>query len=188
MDTDEKIVDLMDRYGSSVLHLAYSYVRNRQTAEDLTQEIFIKCYKKLETFNGDSTLQTWLYKIAVNHCKDYIKSWHFRKIFVTHFFDSFLTDKEVSPEAHYLKKAESEALIENVMKLPVKYREIIFLHYFQDLSQKEITQICDFNLNTVKSRLSRAKELLKRSMEERSEKDGGADKKSKNASKNGGII
>jgi RNA polymerase sigma-70 factor, ECF subfamily len=187
METDERIVELMNHYGSSVLHLAYSYVRNRQTAEDLTQEIFIKCYEKLNTFNENSSLQTWLYKISVNHCKDYLKSWHYRKIYVSNLFVPLLRSQDDSPEVHFMKKTENEELINNVLKLPVKYREVIFLHYFQDLSQKEISLICDINLNTVKSRLSRAKELLKNSIEERSTDDGRAVKKNKAAPKNGGI-
>jgi RNA polymerase sigma factor (sigma-70 family) len=73
----------MSNYGTQILHLSYSYVRDRQTAEDLTQEIFVKCYEKLHTFNGNSSIETWLYRIAANHCKDYLKSWQFRRVRAT---------------------------------------------------------------------------------------------------------
>src|SRR4051794_20952349 len=81
LDEREQIIDqLMHEYSDDILHLVYTYVKNRATAEDLTQEIFIKCYEKLYQFNQQATIKTWLYRIAINHCKDYLRSWHYRKI------------------------------------------------------------------------------------------------------------
>ncbi|MBT2644638.1 sigma-70 family RNA polymerase sigma factor [Bacillus sp. ISL-41] len=74
VEREEAIVELMERFGTDVLHLAYSYVRNRQTAEDLAKEIFLKCYKRFDTFKGNLQVQTWLYRIASNHFTDYLKS------------------------------------------------------------------------------------------------------------------
>lgn len=79
-NTEQIISQLMDNYSDDVLHLVFSYVKNRTTAEDLTQEIFIKCYEKLGQFNNKSSIKTWLYRIAINHCKDYLGSWHYRKL------------------------------------------------------------------------------------------------------------
>jgi RNA polymerase sigma-70 factor, ECF subfamily len=161
------ITDLMGRYGNDVLHLAYSYVKNRQTAEDLAQEIFIKCYEKLDTFEGNSAIQTWLYRIASNHCKDYLKSWHYRKISVTEYVSSLYRDNQDGPEQVLLKKTASSELLSALFMMPVKYREIIFLYYYHEFTQKKISEICGLNLNTVKSRMARAKELLKKTLVER---------------------
>lgn len=169
---DQILTNLMTEYGTSVLHLAFSYVRNKETAEDLTQEIFLKCYEKLHTFNGASAIQTWLFRIAVNHCKDYLKSWQYRKVKVTGYFSTFFVSKEDTPETSIIKKSNNEEIFDSVWSLPVKYREIIYLYYFQELSQKQISEICGLNLNTVKSRLSRAKALLKKSFSERSPESG----------------
>ncbi|WHX40401.1 sigma-70 family RNA polymerase sigma factor [Mesobacillus sp. AQ2] len=180
MDKHKMISDLMDQYGTSVLHLAYSYVRNRQTAEDLTQEIFLKCFENLDTYRGEAGLQTWLYRVASNHCKDYLKSWYFRKTHVTAFISGFFKDSQPGPEEQFLQNDENYQLQDALFNLPIKYREILFLYYFQECSQKEIGAICSLNVNTVKSRLTRARELLKKILDERSYEYGGsveADKK-----------
>ncbi|OCA88345.1 RNA polymerase factor sigma C [Bacillus sp. FJAT-27225] len=162
----------MERYGTKVLHLAYSFVRNRATAEDLAQEIFIKCYKQLDSFKGDSSLQTWLYRVAVNHCKDHVKSWHYRRVQASEYVSSLIKGQEHGPEEHFLQKAKRDALIEEVLRLPMKYREVIILAYFHELTMNEIGEVCGVNVNTVKSRASKAKELLRKSMAERSGWDG----------------
>lgn len=72
LDQREQIIDqLMNEYSDDILYLVYTYVKNRTTAEDLTQEIFLKCYEKLDQFNQQSTIKTWVFRIASNHCKDY---------------------------------------------------------------------------------------------------------------------
>ena len=187
MEHHDTINQLMTEHGTHVLHLAYSYVRNRQTAEDLTQEIFIKCYEKLDTFKGDSTLQTWLYRIASNHCKDYLRSWYHRKIHVTGYISSLLTGSQASPEKQLMDHAENQELGEAMFKLPVKYREVIFLFYYQECTLKEVSEICNLNINTVKSRLTRAKELLKKYLTERGENHGGTSEEVKGKSVKGRI-
>lgn len=173
MEHQETINRLMTEHGTQVLHLAYSYVRNRQTAEDLTQEIFIKCYEKLDTFKGDSSLQTWLYRIASNHCKDYLRSWHHRKIHVSGYISSLMTGSQASPEKQFMDRAENQELADAMFQLPLKYREVIFLFYYQECQLKEISEICNLNINTVKSRLTKAKRLLKDYLIERGENHGG---------------
>ena len=66
--------ELIDLYAESIKMLAFTYVQNWSTAEDITQDVFIKCYEKMEDFRGDSTYKTWLYKITRNKCIDYLKS------------------------------------------------------------------------------------------------------------------
>lgn len=172
MQNHELLSDLMDRYGTAILHLAYSFVRNRQTAEDLSQEIFIKCYQKLHTFNGNSAIQTWMYRIAVNHCKDYIKSWHYRKVHASEYITTLVKGHQHGPEAHYFTKVDQEELINDIFRLPIKYREVIMLTYFHELSMSEISDVCGVNINTVKARVAKAKKLLKKSITERSPEHG----------------
>ena len=82
-DKEDLIDEIMNKYGQEILQLVYSYVNNKEVAEDLTQDIFVKCYKSLHTYKGKSKLRTWLWRIAINHCKDYIKSWYNKKVIVT---------------------------------------------------------------------------------------------------------
>lgn len=72
-DKEVIIDEIMNRYGQEVLQLVFLYVNNRSIAEDLTQDIFVKCYKGLHTYRGKSKLRTWLWRIAINHCKDCLK-------------------------------------------------------------------------------------------------------------------
>ncbi|WP_052342595.1 sigma-70 family RNA polymerase sigma factor [Bacillus sp. EB01] len=172
MNTEDTLSELMDCYGTSILHLAYSYVRNHETAKDLAQEIFIKCYQKLDTFQGESAIQTWLYRIAINHCKDHVKSWHYRKVHTSHFFTSLLKGQQKAAEAEYLDQAGRQELSAAILQLPLKYKEVIILAYFHDMTMNEISAVCEVNANTVKSRIARAKELLKQSITERGGNDG----------------
>ncbi|WP_338472975.1 sigma-70 family RNA polymerase sigma factor [Niallia sp. XMNu-256] len=165
LDEREQIIDqLMYEYSDDILHLVYTYVKNRATAEDLTQEIFIKCYEKLHQFNQKATIKTWVYRIASNHCKDYLKSWHYRKITLTDKVLDYIPSKSKQVEEEIITNSEENSLTNAVMSLPLKYREIVFLHYYEELTLTEISKITTVNINTIKTRLKRAKELLKDKM------------------------
>jgi len=163
---DETILEIMNRYGQEVLQLVYSYVENKAIAEDLTQEIFIKCYRSLHTYKGQAQLKTWLWRIAINHCKDFLKSWYNRNVITTD--DDTVADraKEETVEQTVIQKNEDAMLAFAVMKLPIKYREVILLYYYEELTIKEISTIIEVNENTIKTRLRKAKALLKISLEE----------------------
>ena len=165
LDEREQIIDqLMREYSDDILHLVYTYVKNRTIAEDLAQEIFIKCYEKLNQFNQQSTIKTWLYRIASNHCKDYLRSWHYRKITLSNKVFDHIPSKSKQMEEEVIKQSEENRLTNAVMNLPLKYREVVFLHYYEEMSLKEISKITSVNINTLKTRLKRAKELLKDKM------------------------
>lgn len=165
VDEREQIIDqLMHEYSDGILHLVYTYVKNRATAEDLTQEIFIKCYEKYNQFNHQSTLKTWVYRIASNHCKDYLRSWHYRKITLNDKILGYIPSKSKQVEEEIITRSEENSLTNAVMNLPLKYRELVFLHYYEELSLAEISKITTVNINTIKSRLKRSKELLKDKM------------------------
>lgn len=161
-DNREKLNWLMDRYGDMIIRLAYTYVRSDQAAEDIAQDVFLKCYEKLKDFRGDSSYKTWLYKITVNKCKDYKKTWSFRNIIVTDVISTFQKSSNGSFEQEvFMKEAKQEISIK-VLSLPVKYREIIILYYYEHLSLAEISKLLNINMNTIKSRLSRGKKMLEK--------------------------
>lgn len=165
LDMREQIIDqLMHEYSDDILHLVYTYVKNRATAEYLTQEIFIKCYEKLNQFNQQATIKTWVYRIASNHCKDYLRSWHYRKIMLSDKISDYLPSKSKQVEEEIIKNSEEDILTNAVMNFPLKYREVVFLHYYEELSLAEISKITTVNINTIKTRLKRAKELLRDKM------------------------
>lgn len=164
LEREEIIDQLMQEYSDDILHLVYTYVKNRTTAEDLTQEIFLKCYEKLNQFNQQATLKTWVYRIASNHCKDYLRSWHYRKITLSDKILDYIPSKSKQVEEEIIANSEENILTNAVMNLPLKYREVVFLHYYEELSLAEISKITTVNINTIKTRLKRAKELLKDKM------------------------
>jgi len=160
------ISQLMDEYSDGILHLVFTYVKNRTTAEDLTQEIFIKCYEKLDQFKNKASIKTWAYRIAINHCKDYLRSWHYRKIIFNEKIYDYIPSKSKQVEEEIIEKNEETCLTNAVISLPLKYREVVFLHYYEELSLVEINKVTNININTIKTRLKRAKELLKDTMTE----------------------
>ncbi|MFC7785244.1 sigma-70 family RNA polymerase sigma factor [Rossellomorea sp. GCM10028870] len=155
------IEEVVDQYGEDVWKLVFSYVRHEQAADDLTQEIFIKIYKKMDTFSGHSTLRTWIWRVAINHCKDFLNSWYKRKVFPEedHHFQMMSSGSTV--EGDVIQRNEDRELGKAVFGLPLKYREIIYLHYYADRSLKEVSILLNVKENTVKTRLRRAKQLLK---------------------------
>jgi RNA polymerase sigma-70 factor, ECF subfamily len=165
-DKEALIDEMMNKYGQEILQLVYSYVKNKEIAEDLTQDIFVKCYRSLDTYKGRAKLRTWLWRIAINHCKDYLKSWYNKNVFMTGDESTFSRVQSESVEQTVIQNDVDHQLISAVMNLPVKYREVIYLFYFEELSIKEIALVIDMNENTVKTRLRRAKELLKEELGE----------------------
>ncbi|WP_144476311.1 sigma-70 family RNA polymerase sigma factor [Bacillus thuringiensis] len=164
-DKELLIDEIMNKYGQEVLQLVYSYVNNKEVAEDLTQDIFVKCYKSLHTYKGNSNLKTWLWRIAINHCKDYLKSWYNKKVIVTEYDFTYMESQKESVEQTVIQNAEDRELASAVMNLPIKYREVIYLFYYEELSIKEIAIVIDVKENTIKTRLKKAKELLKKGLE-----------------------
>nr|WP_285841986.1 sigma-70 family RNA polymerase sigma factor [Sutcliffiella horikoshii] len=164
---DEVMTHLMEKHGQELLYLTYSYVRNKEAAQDLTQEVFIKCYQSLHTYKGSASVKTWLWRIAINHCKDYLRSWHFRHVSLENNPNDLAigTSREVI-EKEVIRKEEDKMLAEAVLLLPVKYREVVYLYYFEEHSLVEIEEILNVNLNTIKTRLRKAKQLLKKEWEE----------------------
>ncbi|HHY21728.1 MAG TPA: sigma-70 family RNA polymerase sigma factor [Bacilli bacterium] len=162
------IDELIDLYSDDLLRLIFSYVHNKATAEDLLQEVFVKCYKQISSFRGEANIKTWLYRIAVNQCKDYLKSWHVRKVMLHEKWNQFVhKSRENELEKTVLQLTEKEVLANVVMTLPMKYREIIYLFFYEDYSITEISEIISVNPNTVKTRLKRGKELVKLEYERR---------------------
>ncbi|EEM49112.1 RNA polymerase sigma-70 factor, ECF subfamily [Bacillus thuringiensis serovar pakistani str. T13001] len=120
-DKEDLIDEIMNKYGQEVLQLVYSYVNNKEVAEDLTQDIFVKCYKSLHTYKGNSNLKTWLWRIAINHCKDYLKSWYNKKVIVTEDDFTYMESQKESVEQIVIQSAEDSRLASAVMNLPIKY-------------------------------------------------------------------
>jgi RNA polymerase sigma-70 factor, ECF subfamily len=164
MDTTEAkellLKNIMDQYSQEIMWLAYSYVKDYYIAEDLTQEVFVKCYEKIHTFKGESSLKTWLFIITINKCKDHLRSSYFKKFIPSIIHPYKLTTTKESPDKVMEKEYNKKTLSDAILLLPLKYREVIILFYFQDLKIKQISDLLNTNENTIKTRLRKAKKLL----------------------------
>ncbi|WP_198162686.1 sigma-70 family RNA polymerase sigma factor [Halobacillus mangrovi] len=158
---DDMVEEWISNYGHDLKWLAYSYVKDHSIAEDITQETFIKAYQKYPTFRDQSSIKTWLYKINVNLCKDHLKSSYIRRV-VKKGADLFrsIPAKDGTPEERLIIKSNDEELVDQVLKLEKKYREIIILYYFEEFEIKELAEVLKTSPNTVKTRLRRARQLL----------------------------
>ncbi|WP_442599938.1 sigma-70 family RNA polymerase sigma factor [Neobacillus sp. D3-1R] len=160
--------ELILEYEKSIVNLAYTYVHNWNTAEDISQEVFIKVFKKLDSFNHQSNIKTWIYRITINHCKDYLKSKFFRSTFLTDIIHPFIPKSEGnSLEIEHFKKIENSELAYDVLQLNMKYREAIILFYYEDLSISEISSLLNINPSTVRTRLERGRKKLRELQERR---------------------
>ncbi|WP_186577168.1 sigma-70 family RNA polymerase sigma factor [Aquibacillus kalidii] len=163
---EDILEEIMIEHGSDLVRLAFNYVKDKETAKDMVQNTFIKCYQNLDNFRFDSSIKTWLYRITINQCKDYLRSWNYRKVHVKSFFGSAITSFLPSTEDKVIKDSEHEEMKNFIISLPQNYREVVFLYYYKSLSIGEISEVTELNINTVKTRLSRAKQRLKILIEE----------------------
>lgn len=164
-DKDEILEWLMNEYGQSITRLAFTYTKQRQLAEDIAQEVFIKCYLHLDNFRHESSYKTWLYRITINLCKDKLKSWSFRNIIFSDQFPNKSAKYKETPELQLINNESNQMVAEKIYSLPIKYREVIILYYYEDLTYNEISDLLKVKISTVKSRLHRARLLLKRKLE-----------------------
>lgn len=154
----EKLEWAMTEYGESLIRLAFTYVKDIHKAEDIIQDVFLKVYANLHQFKGTSSFKTYLYRITINQCKDYLKSWSFKNLFFTEKNIEYSLD---SFESTVIRFEENYELGMKILDLPIKYREVIILHYYQDYSISEIATLLTVSESTIHTRLRRAKQRLK---------------------------
>jgi RNA polymerase sigma-70 factor, ECF subfamily len=162
----EEIIEIaMEQYGEKLTRFAYTYVKDWPKAEDIIQEVFVTCYTKLGTFRGESSFKTWIYRITINRCTDYLRSWSYRNLHFTDKMTRWISGNSDSPESDVMVKNENEALAKHVLTLPIKYREVLLLYYYEELSINEISELLLSKEATIKTRLHRARALLKEVLE-----------------------
>lgn len=163
---------LVVKYQNRIFNLAFRMLNQREEAEELAQEIFLKVYRQLSSFRGDSLFSTWLYQVASNHCKNRIKYLQRRKQNLHDSIDKpiqteegqverSIPDSSRVPEDLVDRKQIQNLVAEKIATLPENYREVVILRDIQGLSYEEIAKITGTAEGTVKSRLHRARQELK---------------------------
>lgn len=152
---------LVDKYKDLVYTLAIRMLKNREEAEEVAQDTFIKVFKSLENFKGDSKFSTWIYRVAYNTCLDRIKKnkKHLNNIAIDEF--TFNKLDTIDNALDNIIKEEKSTLIRNcINKLPEDSSALLTLFYFEELSLEEISKIINIEANTVKVKLFRARKKL----------------------------
>lgn len=153
------IEELMDSFGGDILRLCLLYLGDRQLAEDAFQETFVKAWRQMDSFRGESSIKTWLSRIAVNTCRDTLRSGWFRLMKKSEPIESLFD--LAAPQ-----KEETASVRDAVLALPGKYREVIVLYYDQGMNTREIADALHLPINSVSTRLRRARLLLKEMLKE----------------------
>lgn len=149
---------LVDEYGTSLLRMCCMYLGDAHLAQDAVQDTYIKLYRAWRPIPDKAAEKAFIMKIAVNVCKDYLRSaWKRRVNLVEEYPD-------IAPAAKPPKDGEGRLFAE-IMALKPKYREVILLHYYQQLRVGEIAAVLGAPQSTVSIRLRRAREILKKRLE-----------------------
>ena len=158
--------ELVRRYRNDVYALAYHFVRNREEAWDVSQEVFIKAHRSLGRFRGDSSFKTWVLRITANQCKDFLKK---RRLDTVSYNDALEAEHAASPilgPAHEVEAKElGEAITTALGQLPFKHRTAFVLREFEGLTYEEMARVMGCNLGTVMSRLHHARKKLQHSLQ-----------------------
>lgn len=151
---EQKIEDILNTYGDLLYRTGMLILGNPQDVQDVLQEVMLKCMKKMPVFHDKEHEKAWLLRVTVNLCKDMLR---FRRRH--QYLDIETLDIEST-------QVQDEGLLREIALLPPKWRVVIILHYVEGYSLKEIAKILTISENAVKKRMQRAKDALKKRLEE----------------------
>lgn len=150
---------LVRQYGTMVTKQAFFYLKDRHKAEDVTQEVFLRIYKKQPVLPDEQSEKAYILRVTINLCKDVLKSaWNRRVMPMIEGYDA--PSPQSGPEQEALRSETNELLFDAVMQLPTIYKDVVLLFYYNDLPTGEIARILSIPEVTVRTRLMRARNRL----------------------------
>lgn len=163
--------DIVSLYQHKLYQVCYRMLSNKQEAEDIAQEAFVRAYMNLHTFDQKRKFSTWLYRIATNLCIDRIRKkkpdyYLDAEVAGTEGLDLYsqVAAEDQLPEETLVQMELQERIQYEIGRLPDKYRSVIVLKYIEELSLQEISDILDMPLGTVKTRIHRGREALRKQL------------------------
>lgn len=146
----------VQQYQNMVFRIALHYFADPYDADDAVQEVFLRLFQRKTGFDSEEHMKHWLMRVTVNHCKDILKSpWRKRRV-----------EMDSAEDLPVFDKPEQMALFQEVMSLSEKYRTVLYLFYYEELTVKEIASVLKLRQSAVTTRLSRARALLKKRLGE----------------------
>ena len=163
---------LVERYHSTVFNLAYRMLGNTSDAQDATQETFLEGFKSINGFKFQSTFKTWLYRVAINTCQQYIRKSDSRQRVLSSYTEDAKNIQKtdsgpIQPDQHLLKNEREQIIQSAICGLPPKQRIVVILFYMQHLKYREIADVLGCSEGTVASRLNAAIGNLRTLLEKR---------------------
>lgn len=147
--TDNCISEQIEKFGDMVYRLGFVYLKNEQDVQDMFQEVFLRLFEKQPVFESEEHEKAWLITVTSNYCKNLLRTvWYRRTVPLA----------ELSTAIPEQEDRETLALL---LGLPMKYRRVLYLHYYEGYSTDEIGQLLQMNPATVRTQLKRGRELLK---------------------------
>jgi RNA polymerase sigma factor (sigma-70 family) len=153
MPAADDISQVVQSYSDLLIRIAFTYMKNKSDAEDAAQTVFMKYLEKKPAFESPEHEKAWFIRVCINHCKNSLKSFWFSK-------SASLTD------AGYGFSAEEYEVMDAILRLPIKYRSVILLHYYEGYGIEQIAELLGQKSPTVASQLHRARKLLKSLLKE----------------------
>lgn len=172
---------LINRFSADVYALLFRFTENAEEAKDLTQETFLRVIQAVKDFRGEASLKTWIFRIAINQARNRRRWWKARRQNVTvsldanqtrndgdgaaqNLRDTLADNRGASPEAEVLQREQSTQLRQALQELPAQFREAVILRDIKGLSYEEIAQTLDASIGTVKSRIARGRDELRKKL------------------------
>jgi len=163
--------ELVTRYGARIFRIAQKITRNREDAEEVSQESFVRAFLHIGTFRGDSRFYTWLTRIAINQSLMKLRT---RRLCELHFdrpvntehtdFSIEVADDTPTPEQRYSQEELRQILVSAMGELPMTFREVLHLRELEEYTTEETARMLKLSINTVKSRARRGRQRLRRAL------------------------
>lgn len=151
MRSEQEVNRAIERYSDTVQRLCLVYLKNHADTEDVFQNVFFKYYLSSVVFKSDEHEKAWIIRVTVNACKDWLKN----------FFRSRTVPLNEVAELASNVSQENKDVLEAVLSLPAKYRNVVYLHYYENYTAPQISKILHKNVNTIYTILTRSKDLLR---------------------------
>ena len=156
MQSEQEFNLAVEQYLNMVYRIALNWFGSVHDAEDAAQEVMLRLWKNTSGFEGDAHLRHWLVRVTINVCKDLSRApWRLHSVPLAQ-----------APPQPCADEPEAQAVVEEILRLPKKYRVPLYLYHYEGYSGREISALLRANPSTIRTRLSRARELLKHQLEE----------------------
>src|SRR5215471_5721615 len=157
-----EFADLYNEHSRAIYYLALRFLGDPEKAEDATHDVFLKAFRKMDQFRGEASWRTWLYRIAINHCRNLQQSWHERHLFTN--ADEALWENTAAPVESPLRVLETRELGERIQKaldgLPEEYRLLLLLVADEEMSYEQVAHLTEQTTDAVRGKLHRARKAF----------------------------